>query len=324
MLIIAETAFSHEGNSEYLEELVENLVQTEVDAIKFQILLSPEYAKGHAAADTVGTMVFKKDFWRRLVEKIKNANKAAFLLPLDLSALDWILEEDLADYIEVHSVNLFRADFLGKIKDTVAVPPVVLAVSGYSEKDLDFIVPQYQTIGLSSLQLMFGFQAFPTQVEKLGLARIRVLRERYGLAVGYADHTAFNQSASHLHGAAQGLGANMLEKHVVVEKGEKRIDYDAAVGVAEIDYYCREVRELENALECDSLDPQEAEEIHYGNRRLRLVALKPINAGEVIGARNAGYRWCDWESSDDPEPNFRYWGVPAKCDYLVGEVISKV
>lgn len=318
---IAETAFSHEGDASYMSEQVHQLMETEADIVKFQVLLEPEYMPDHPMASKCYGLMLSKSDWLELFNTVRSKGKKVLILPVDLEALKWVLSEQLADIIEVHSVNLFRKDFFEVIQ-AQATTEVILSVSGYELESIDFIVGQYKMIEGLELSLMLGFQSFPTDPRKLGLNRLALLRERYRIDVGYADHTAWDADSFGLCAAAIALGANTIEKHVVLSPGVERIDYNSAISATSLNELVFKLQVVTDALGKAGRYTLDETETGYGDRRLKLVSQREIGSGEVVSPPRAGYRWAVSNQRYDEVEAFEVFGSPSARPVHKGEIIA--
>ena len=104
---IAETAFSHQGCEGYMSSLVDEIIDSDADVVKFQVLLESEYSLDHAMAHKCRELMFPKLYWRHLVSRVRASGKKVLILPADYQALVWVVSEGLADILEIHSAVRF-------------------------------------------------------------------------------------------------------------------------------------------------------------------------------------------------------------------------
>ena len=319
---IAETAFAHEGDLSYQTALVDEILKGQSDVVKFQVLIAPEYMPDHPMAEKCHGLMLTKADWITLFERVRHAGKQVLILPVDIHALEWVVSEKLADILEIHSVNLFRKDFFDYLRLRQPELEVILSVSGYELEFVDHIFNKYSKIDGLRLSLMFGFQSFPTVPEKLGLGRIALLLERYKVDVGYADHTAWNADSGGLLAAAISLGASTVEKHVVLEPGVERIDFNSAVGRQELDELIDGVNIVSESIGHPSSYILDETERNYGSRRLKLVCAETIRVGEEVTPPKANYRWTTKHSLLDAVDSFESFGMIAKANVDKNSVIA--
>lgn len=278
-------------------ELTLELCKTNVDFIKFQILLSNEFHEQHNSYATIQNSIFDKEQWLALFTAVRSAGKEILAMPVDLHALQWLISQKVIRNIEVHSVNLFRGDFWEELTRNPNTCNLFLSISGYLDNEINFILSQYNE-AFENIILMYGFQNFPTDPTAINLARISEYQKKFKCPIGYADHSSFTDSWDHLLAMAVTQSSSFIEKHFVLEQGSKRIDYESAIGVnsanetkEKIDYYINTLGSNKNAR-------LNAQELNYRARRLTLTDLE-LKSGEV------GYRWLKNVNNADPLVEFR-------------------
>jgi N,N'-diacetyllegionaminate synthase len=139
--------------------------------------------------------------------------------------------------------------------------------------------------GATGMVLMHGVQNFPTKIESLNIARLKYLKKNFpGLPCGYADHTdAEDDFSKTVDLIAVGLEANLIEKHITLDRSKKGIDYQAALEPAE---YIEFVSRIHTAYKAFGTDiEQEFTESDLKYRKFQkksIVAAKDLKAGDTI------------------------------------------
>ena len=232
MKIIAETAWHHEGNFDFMKNLItEILSKTNADIIKMHITLNLEeyMSTDHENYKLQKPMLFNKIQWQELIEIIRNKNKEIMLLMNDTDAIEFGLAFN-PEYAEIHSVCLNDLFMLQKLKKIFKKTKMVLGVGGTSIEEIKNAI---NFLKHPNIILMFGFQNYPTVYEDVNLNKIRRLMKLFdNFEFGYADHTAGDSSDNELItlvGAASGM--KYVEKHVTTHFGEERVDWPAAISI---------------------------------------------------------------------------------------------
>ena len=96
---------------------------------------------------------------------------------------------------------------------------MILGVGGRTIEDIDFALKEMSNLNpdiKSRIILMYGFQSFPTDYEKLNLSKLSNLKEEYNCVLGYADHTSFSEIkiGNEIVKYAYLVGARLIEKHI--------------------------------------------------------------------------------------------------------------
>ncbi len=125
---------------------------------------------------------------------------------------------------------------------------------------------------------------YPAPFEDINLRAMATMRERFGLAVGYSDHSL----GLSVPIAAAALGACVIEKHFTLDRNLAGPDHAASLEPGELTAMVRAVREVELALGSPAKAPAPSELANRELVRKSLVALRPIRTGETFSAENVG------------------------------------
>jgi N-acetylneuraminate synthase len=157
---------------------------------------------------------------------------------------------------------------------------------------------------------------YPAAFEEVNLKAIDVLRETFGLRIGYSDHTLGTSVAL----AAVARGAVVLEKHFTLDRNLPGPDHRASLEPEELAGLVRGVREIEIALGAARKEPTPGELRNRGVARRSLVAAAPIRRGERFTGANVTFK----RPAGGLEP-IRYWdllGRESRRDYAPDEMIE--
>jgi N,N'-diacetyllegionaminate synthase len=231
--LIAETAWHHEGDYQFLRKLVDDLTnESKADIIKFHLSLDlDEYMDmRHSAYDTLHKWMIRPEQWSELINMTLDKGKELMLLLNDKKSIDFGMKFN-PTLVEIHSVSINDFNLLEKLKRNIDKDQkIVLGIGG---TDLNEIEAAINILDHEHMVLMFGFQNYPTRYEDINLKKIRKIMKLYPeFEFGYADHTAWDEKNNiliTLLGAASGM--NYIEKHVTNIYGEERCDWQAAVSI---------------------------------------------------------------------------------------------
>ncbi len=230
MKLIAETAWHHEGDFNFLENLINNLNEKYIpDYIKLHITLDlDEYIdKSHPSYSMLNKMTLTKEQWEQAVSLVCNKSKPLLLLN-DTKAVEFGMQLE-PEIVEIHSVCLNDIHLLDSLRNNIKKDTCVMfGVGGSSLYEIEKAI---ERVGSVNIILMHGFQNYPTKYEDINFNKIRKLMSLYpNFEHGYADHTGWNEPDNlliTLMGAS--LGMNYIEKHVTTAYGQERVDYSAAI-----------------------------------------------------------------------------------------------
>ena len=94
--IIAETAFSHEGNFNYLMSQIKEAKKGQADFIKFQVLIDKEglCTKNHDNFKNINSWIINKDKWLEALLFAKSQYLKTIVLPLTLNSLEFLKKHE--------------------------------------------------------------------------------------------------------------------------------------------------------------------------------------------------------------------------------------
>ncbi len=284
--IFTETAFIHQGDANYLYQLIDKVAQSPANGIKFQVLTqaSDFLSSFHKGFEELSSYCFSKEKWREIIAYAVQKELDVVMMPLNIDALDLCADFPIK-WLEIHSVSQNDWFLKHAVKET-GIDLIITSGGRYEEEielDIQFFDDQVSV-------LMVGFQAFPSRLEDVRLGQISYWKRKYpDIQIGYADHSAYNhENAIKSLEYAYFLGATVFEKHVALEPGEERVDYSAAVSIEVL-------AEIEKRLEFlaknvltkgDTQEDMTDTELGYRKRQLICVAARDLDAGTVLTAND--------------------------------------
>jgi N,N'-diacetyllegionaminate synthase len=322
--IIAETAFSHEGEYEYLKSQVKSAVKAEVDFIKFQVFLDRDssYPKNHPGYNKVPNRMFDQGQWSEIFQIAFDSGLKIIALPLNIPSLEFCLNKlSQIEAIEIHSICFNEHPLISMLVGYEK--KVFLGVGGRYLPEIRHFIDT-TNIKSKNIYMMVGFQSFPTLIEESNLCKIRSYKDIFADSIiGYADHSTWKNEVFHkMNDYAYLLGARIFEKHIVVEKGVSRIDYESGIEINDFLLMRQNINSLIETLGSDDMNKLNSKELIYRNREKRIVAIKNISRGEVYNHNNVGYRISQEYSTLEQGDYLRIIGKIATKDIPKDYVIS--
>ena len=252
MFIIAEVAQAHDGSFEKALEYIDSLAETGVDAVKFQVHIADaessiyepfriKFSEDKTRFDYWKRMEFNLEEWKQLKASCDEKGVEFLASPFSNAAVDLLEKLGVKRYkIGSGEVNNFL--LLEKISHTGK--PVILSsgMSSFEELDAAINFLRSKQVEFSILQCT---TAYPTQTENYGLNVIAELKERYGVPVGYSDHSAKIETCI----AATALGAEILEFHAVFDRNSIGPDASSSLEMDEIKNLVQSVKNIQMALQ---------------------------------------------------------------------------
>lgn len=248
--VIAEAGLNHNGSMDIAKKLVDVAAIAGADAVKFQkrtveklavksVLDAaddrfPEFGKTYR--EIREHLEFSLEDYREL-KAYSEARELDFIVTaFDVDAVDFLELLDVEAYkLASHSAtNLQLLDYLAQLRK-----PTVLSTGMAEMEELDRAVGIFQKQG-APLALLHCVSAYPTPLEECNLAMINVLKERFGLPVGYSGHEIGYLPTV----AAVAMGAQMIERHFTLDKTMVGFDHKISLEPDELIAMVRDIRRI--------------------------------------------------------------------------------
>jgi pseudaminic acid synthase len=291
--VIAELSANHNGNLEHALSIIDMAKAMGSDAIKLQTY----------TADTMTIECDNEDFqihgglwdgynlhdlykwaqtpyeWHKVMfEHARKIGITCFSTPFDETAVD--LLEDLNT--SAYKIASFEAIDLPLIRYVAQTKKPLIISTGMA--NLDEITEAVETAreaGARDLILLHCISGYPAPIEQSNLLTIADLSKRFNVITGLSDHTMGTTASV----ASVALGANVIEKHVTLDRSDKGPDSEFSLEPGELKKLCLESKDAWRALgkagyECK---PVEDENIKF---RRSIYVVKDIKAGEKLTKDN--------------------------------------
>lgn len=292
--LIAETAFHHQGDVDFLFTLIDNAAIVSADAIKFHLLFDLEdyMISNHSAYQALEDLMIPIDRWSEIINYAIQKKLDIICLCNDCKSIKWINNNfNNIAAVELHAVGINDLFLLREA--ALFNGTVILGSGGSSLDEIQYAVDILKEMGKSDIFLMHGFQNYPTDYKDIVFSKMNALFSLFNLPIGYADHTdpedKYNSFVSVI---PQSLGFNVLEKHFTHAYGEKRIDAQAAVSIEKL----KEIKGLMDivwAAKGDNPLSMSAAERKYGDTgpmKKAIVAKKFIAKGKKIELSDISFK----------------------------------
>jgi N-acetylneuraminate synthase len=248
--VVAEIGINHNGDLDVAKHLINVAVAAGCKAVKFQkrtieiVYSTEELARPRESpfGDTNGALKHGLEFG---LKKYREIDRYCGELKIPWLASCW--DEPSVDFIAQFDVPYFKIasacltdDKL--LRHTRSIGrPIVLATGMSSLEQVDHAV---EVLGTNDLILLHTISTYPAQYDELNLRAIPLMRERYGVPVGYSGHETGIPSST----AAVVLGACMVERHITLDRAMWGSDQAASLEPNGINRLIRDIRLVESAL----------------------------------------------------------------------------
>ena len=124
--------------------------------------------------------------------------------------------------------------------------------------------------------------SYPTPLKDVNLKVINQYKKKFGVNVGYSDHTQGFESSL----AAVALGANIIEKHFTLNKKSKGPDHSSSLNPKEFNFLTESIRKVEKCLGNKEKRTTQSEKQNFLLIRKSIVAKNVIYKGEKFNLNN--------------------------------------
>jgi len=143
--------------------------------------------------------------------------------------------------------------------------------------ELEEIDHAVEILGTDNLIILHATSTYPSPPAELNLRAIAMLRERYGVPVGYSGHEVGLSTSV----VARALGACMVERHITLDRAMWGSDQAASIEPLGFQRLIRDIRAVELALG-DGTKVVYDSEIPV-REKLRRVGLRPLVGASASG-----------------------------------------
>ena len=293
-LIIAEAGVNHNGSIENAYRLVDAAKYAGVDVVKFQTFNAEklvsrytqkaEYQKrtnsiGQTQLEMLKSLELTKLQFLNIFEYCIKKNILFLSTPFDLESIDALEEFDMSIY-KIPSGEITNLPYLIKIASLGK--PVILSTGMSTLDEVESALNILRANGAGEISLLHCNTEYPTPYEDVNLLAMNTLKQRFGLKVGYSDHTLGIEVPI----AAVALGAQIIEKHFTLDKNMEGPDHKASLEPDELKKMVDSIRIIEKTLGNGDKIPTRSESKNIDIARKSIVAKTNIMAGDTFSEDN--------------------------------------
>lgn len=322
--IIAEVGVNHNGSFELAKKLVDKAVEAGVDCVKFQTFKAGNLVTASAKmARYQKENLGKEDTQYNLLKRLELPFEVYFALkkycedkgimfmstPFDIESCDFLYNLGV-EMFKIPSGEITNLPYLRKIN---SFKKKTILSTGMST--LDEIQDALEILKDCEVSLLHCTTDYPCKYTDVNLKAMQTMKEKFGLKVGYSDHTKGIEVAI----AAVAMGASIIEKHFTLDKNMEGPDHKASLEPNELKQMVTSIRNIEKAIGNGIKEPQAGEIQHIEIARKSIVTCANIKKGEKFSEKNLttkrpglGISPMQWDE---------IIGTVAARDYLADELI---
>jgi N-acetylneuraminate synthase len=248
--VIGEIGINHNGDLGIARRLIDVAAIAGAQAVKFQkrtvdvVYSAEELARprenpfGTTNGDLKRGLEFGADQYQAITRYCEEKGVDWFASCWDEASVDFIEQFSPPAY-KIASASITDDNLLRHHRRTGR--PMIVSTGMCTMEQIDHAV---QVLGTEKLVILHTTSAYPAKVGDLNLRMIPMLRERYGVPVGYSGHEVGLASSF----AAVALGACMVERHITLDRAMWGTDQSASVEPQGLMKLVRDIRVIEDSL----------------------------------------------------------------------------
>lgn len=298
--IIAEVGPNHNGNLKLAYKLVDMAKECGADYVKFQTSIPSDhiskfakkakYQKINTKGNNTQLKMANKlilsfsDFIKLRSYCLKK--KIKFLsTPFGLRSIDF-LKRFKMDYFKIPSGEITNILYLTKIAKLKK--KIIISTGMANMKEIADALKILTKNGTSkkNITVLHCNTEYPTPLKDANLKAMLSIKRKFKVRVGYSDHTLGVEAAI----AAAALGAEVIEKHITLNKNMSGPDHKASIQKNEFKKMIQTIRNTKIALGTGIKKPTNSEKKNINIARNSIVAARKINKGEKFSYGNLGVK----------------------------------
>jgi sialic acid synthase len=180
------------------------------------------------------------------------------------------------DRLKVASRDLTNLPLISALSETRI--PIILSTGMGGKEEIDnalSIITRYH----SEISILHCVSEYPTRYENVNLNTIKFLQANYSdYVIGYSDHTV----GIAIPLAAVALGAEVIEKHITLDRSMKGSDHRGSLGIDGIERMVRDIRNLKDAMGTEELFISPSVTQSRLKLERSLAAIRDLQAGHIL------------------------------------------
>lgn len=274
--VIAEIGGNHGGRLDLALAMVDAAAAAGADSAKFQVYRTdllvrrsePSYADFRAEE-------LPADAFRQIAAHCRGRGLTFLATPFDAPSVALLADLDVPAY-KVASGDLTNDPLLAQVARQGRT--VLLSTGAATLAEVGRALEVLRAAAAVPVVLLHCTAAYPAPVEEANLRVIPALRDRFGLPVGFSDHTPGIAIAL----GAVALGARIIEKHFTTDRSLPGGDNSMSILPDELRALVQDARRVALALGRAERALTPAEEPVAAFIRRSIVAAGPIPAGSRL------------------------------------------
>jgi N,N'-diacetyllegionaminate synthase len=296
IFIIAEAGVNHNGSIDIAKQLIDVAAFSGADAVKFQTFdASRQVTRDAQKADyqklnsdneesqftMLRSLELNESMHLELIEHCSSRNISFLSTAFDIQSIELLVKLGQQCF-KIPSGEITNLPYLRNIGQLRK--KIILSTGMSTMDEIAAAIEVIEQAGTprSKMTILHCTSEYPAPMNEVNLLAMKSIRDKFGLAVGYSDHTAGIEVAI----AASAMGACVIEKHFTLDRNLPGPDHKASLEPSQLESMVKSIRNIELALGDGVKSLSLSEKKNIKVVRKSLVTTRVIKAGEVFTNEN--------------------------------------
>lgn len=290
--IIAEAGVNHNGDIETAKLLISAAAKAGVDFVKFQTfkaekLVSSSAQKAQYQNNNTGVLETQLQMLKKLelseqdhlvlINYCKEKGVKFLSTGFDLESLDFLYQIGIRLF-KIPSGEITNLPYLERVSQLADEIILSTGMCTMAEIGEALRVLQSKTRPGVTISILHCNTEYPTPYKDVHLLAMNHIKDKFGLAVGYSDHTLGIEVPI----AAVALGAIVIEKHFTLDRTLPGPDHAASLEPGELASMVIAIRNIEKSLGTSVKEPSFSEMKNIEIARKSIHLNRALAQGDVI------------------------------------------
>ena len=290
---VAEISANHCGNINLAKKLIKCAKDNGADAAKLQtytadtmtIQSNKKYFKiknglwkGYDLWNLYNEAHTPLEWHKKLFDYGKKLGITIFSTPFDETAVN-LLEKLKCPMYKVASFEMTDLLLIKRISQTKK--PIIISTGMASMEEIELAYRTAKNYGAKDITLLYCVSNYPSKNIDFNLNNIKILKNKFKCRVGLSDHSKDNRVAI----AAVAAGAEVVEKHIALDKQKRGLDIEFSLKGKEIKKFKEDINLAYNLLGKNYFYRNKSEKKSKIFRR-SIFATENIKKGEKFNNQN--------------------------------------
>tara|TARA_B110000027_G_C16120059_1_gene302339 strand:+ start:3773 stop:4795 length:1023 start_codon:yes stop_codon:yes gene_type:complete len=242
IFFIAEISANHCGDLNIAKKLIKCAYINGADAVKLQTYTADTMTinsnkkyfkikeglwKGYTLWDLYNKAQTPLRWHKELFRYGKSLGIKVFSTPFDDTAVDFLEKLNCPIY-KIASFEMTDLNLVKKVSKTKK--PIIISTGMANLKEIETTVKVAKRNGAKDITLLYCVSNYPSSINDFNLNNIKILKNKFKCKVGISDHSLDNRVAI----ASIAVGAEVIEKHIALDKQKKGFDIAFSIKGKEI------------------------------------------------------------------------------------------